>query len=116
MTSQTTTQCKSITQPDVFGGYASVDRNFSDQPGQLEPLWTCRSWIEQQRVTEPFILRLMRMTKDTDVWSGTIEKSSSLFGQLSSFKYNMPDGDAETIQPDYSLCRKAALLIFIDIA
>lgn len=58
----------------------------------------------------------MGMAEDTDVRSRTIEKRSSLFGQLSGFKHHMPDRDAETIQLDDSFCRKAALFVFIDIA
>lgn len=63
-----------------------TDREDSQPSWQLEPLRTRRSWIEQQHVPEPFILRLMRVTEDADVWSGTIEKRFSFFGQLASFK------------------------------
>ena len=96
--------------------FAFTEREKSQPSWQLEPLRTRRSWIEQQRLPEPFILRLMRMTEDADVWSGAIEKRSSLLGQLSSFTYNMSDRDMDAIQLNNGLCREAALFIFIDIA
>jgi hypothetical protein len=58
----------------------------------------------------------MRMTENADVRSGVIEKRSSLFSQISSFKYHMPDSDAEAVQMDDGLPREAALFVFIDIA
>ena len=58
----------------------------------------------------------MGVAKNTNVWSGTIEKRSSIFGQLSRFKHDMPDRDAETIQLDDCLSGKAALFVSIDIA
>ena len=96
--------------------FAFTEREKSQPSWQFEPLRTRRSWIEQQRLPEPFILRLMRMTEDADVWSGAIEKRSSLLGQLSSFTYNMSDRDMDAIQLNNGLCREAALFIFIDIA
>lgn len=107
----TVVKCNMMSTDSAF-----TDRKQSHSSRQLEPFWTSRSRIEQQRVPKPFILRLMRVTEDTAIRSGTIEKRSSLFGQFSSFKYNMPDGDADTIQLDYGLCRETALFILIDIA
>ena len=95
---------------------AFTDREQSHPSRQLEALRTSRSGIEQQRVSEPFVLRLMRMTEDTDVRPGPIEKRFSLFGQLSRFKHDVPNRDADTIQLDYGFCGETALFILIDIA
>ena len=95
---------------------ANSDRDPSQHAWQCESLRPRRSGIEQQRITEPFILGLMGVAKNTNVWSGTIEKRSSIFRQLFRFKHDMPDRDAETIQRDDCFCRKAALFVSIDIA
>lgn len=58
----------------------------------------------------------MGMTEDTDVRSRAIEKRPSLFGQLPGLKHHMPNCNTETIQLDDTLCRKAALFVFVDIA
>lgn len=58
----------------------------------------------------------MRVAKNTDVRSGAIEKGSSLFGQFSRFKHDMPDRDAKTIQRDDRLGRKATFFVPIHIA
>lgn len=58
----------------------------------------------------------MGMAKDTDVRPRTIEKGLSFFDQLSALKDNMSDRDAETIQLDDGLSRKATLFVPIRIA
>ncbi len=64
-----------------------------DRPWEINPLWTRRARIEQQRLAEPFDLRLMRMTKDSEVWLLTIQKGSPVLCELPAFIQNMTDGD-----------------------
>ncbi|MGZ8405233.1 MAG: hypothetical protein ACXWWB_06160, partial [Nitrospira sp.] len=64
----------SILQRDVLRPQANSHGDPPDHPGQCEARWSRRSGIEQQRITKPFILGLMGVAKNTNVWSGTIEK------------------------------------------
>ena len=64
-------------------------------PWKLEPFWPCRTWVEQQRLAEPFGFRLVRVAKDTDVRSFAVQKDSSVLRELPAFAQNMTDGDAE---------------------
>ena len=70
---------------------------------QLEPSWPCRAGIEQQRLAEPYNFRLMRMTKDAEVWLGFLEERSSALRQLPAFIQNMTDGDAAACQFNHGL-------------
>ena len=58
----------------------------------------------------------MGVAKDADVRPRTIEKRFPLFGQLPALKDNMSDRDADTIQLNDGLGRKAALFVPIHIA
>lgn len=79
----------------MLGQQPVSNRDRSHHPGQSESLRSCRAWVEQERVAEPFVLWLMGVTEDTDVWPGAIKKTLPIFGQLSGFKYDMPDRDSK---------------------
>ena len=87
-----------------------------DLPWEVEPLWARRARIEQQRLAEPFGLRLMRMTKDAEVWLLAIQKGSPTFCELPTFIQNMTDGNAAACQFDHGLGQKYALFIIVDVA
>ena len=48
-----------------------------DRPWEVESLRARRAWIEEQRLAEPFGLRLMPMTKDADIRLDFLEQRSS---------------------------------------
>lgn len=83
---------------------------------QLEPLRACRSWIEEQRLTEPFRFRLVRVTENTDVRLFSIEKRSPFPRQLAALIHDMTDGDTEPGQYDHIHCWKLISFELIDIA
>ena len=88
----------------------------ADASGKGESLWSCRSWIEQQRFAEPFRFWLMCVAKDADIGLFAFKKCSSFFRQFPAFIQNMTDGDAEACQVDHGLGRKPALVIATHIA
>jgi hypothetical protein len=88
----------------------------SNPAWKREPFWTRRARIEQQRLAEPFNFRLMRMTKDAEVWLVFLEERSSFFHQLPTFIQNMTDGDAAAGQFDHGLGRKSALFIIVNVS
>jgi hypothetical protein len=70
---------------------------------EVEPLWARRARIEEQRLAEPFPLRLVRVAKDADVRSFAIQKGSPVLRELPAFIQNMTDGDAAACQFDHGL-------------
>src|SRR6476646_6891643 len=88
----------------------------TDAPRKRESFWSCGSWIEQQRLTEPFCSRLMRVTEDADIGVFTFKTCAAFFRHLSSFIQNMTDGDAVACQLDHDLGRKSTLLVAIHVA
>lgn len=87
-----------------------------DRPWQLKPPRACRAGIEQQRLAEPFNFRLMRMTKDAEVWLVFLEERSSILRQLPPFVQNMADGNAPACRCHNGLRWKSALFEPIDVA
>jgi len=98
-----------------FNGTA-LDRDDANAAWQTKSFHPGRTRIEEQRLAEPFNFRLMRMTKDAEVWLGFLEKHSSVLRELPAFIQNMTDGDAAACQFDHGLGRKSALFIIIDVA
>ena len=84
--------------------------------GKLESLRSRRSWIEKQRLAEPFRFWLMRVAEDADIWMFTLQERPPLFRHLPAFVQNMTDGDAAACQFDHGLGRKSSLLIIVDVA
>lgn len=58
----------------------------------------------------------MRVTKDANVRSSAIKKSSSSIRELAARIQNMPDGNPEPCELDDRLRRNTALLISVNIA
>jgi len=56
----------------------------ADCPWEVESPRACRARIEQQRLAEPFNFRLMRMTKDADVWLVFLQERLPILRQLSA--------------------------------
>ena len=106
----------STVEQDVLRSY-SLPRENKDAhtPWQLESLRTCRSWIEQDHLAQPFNFRLVRVAKDTDVRSFAIQKGSPVFRELAAFIQNMTDGDAVAGQFNNGLGWKFVLFIIIDV-
>lgn len=96
--------------------FVFADCNKSQLSWQFESLWSCRARVEQQRITEPFVLRLVGMTEDTNVRSSAIQKCSSFFRELSSFIDDMTNGDYTAGQLNRGLKGETTSFIPIDIA
>ena len=74
-----------------------------DRSWQRESLWARRAGIEPQRLAEPFNFRLMRVTKDADVWLLAIQEGSPALRELPAFIQNMTHGDAAMLWNDHEL-------------
>jgi hypothetical protein len=96
-----------------FGG-AQVQK--TNAPRKRESFRSRGSWIEQQRLTEPFCSWLMRVTEDADVGVFTFKKCAASFRHLATFVQNMTDGDAAACQFDHHLERNSTLLVAIHVA
>jgi hypothetical protein len=106
-----------IIEQDVFRNYALPRKNKDAQtPWKLEPLWPRRARIEQQCLAKPFNFRLVRVSKDADIWMFTLQERPPFFGHLPAFIQYMTDGNAAAFQLNHGLGRKSALFIIVDVA
>ena len=88
----------------------------TDATGKRESFRSRRSWIEEQRLAEPFCPWLMRVTEDADIGVFTFKKCAAFFRHLPAFVQNMTDGDAVASEFEHDLGRKSTLLVAIHVA
>ena len=75
-----------IIEQDVPLNYSLLRENKdAHTPWKFESLRTCRSWIEQQCLTEPFGFRLVGMAKDADVRLFALKKRSPVLREFPAF-------------------------------
>jgi len=87
----------------------------TDAPRTRESFRSRGSWIEQQRLTEPFCSRLMRVTEDADIGVFTFKTCAVVCRHLPAFVQNMTDGDAAACQFGHDLRRQSTLVEPINI-
>ena len=99
----------------MFHRQPCPDCDHSQHPGQCESLRTGGTGIEEQRVTSPLMVWLVRVTKDADVWLHAVQENLSFSCKFSTYVQNMANGNSDSRQFDERLRRKAALLVPIDV-
>jgi hypothetical protein len=99
-------------------GRHGLSRNDKDaQPArQLESLRSCRSWIEEQCLAEPFNFRLVRVTEDADIRLFTIQKGSPVSCELPAFIHHMPESNTDSKECHHSFRWKPTLFVPVDVA
>src|SRR5690349_21242675 len=100
---------------DLWFGFGVAKSQKTDTPRTRESFRFRGSWLEQQRITEPFCSRLIRVTEDTDIGVFTFKRCAAVFRHLPAFVQNMTDGDAAACQFDHDLRRQFTLVEPINI-
>lgn len=104
-------------QSNVFHHNAPrTETKETDGTRQFEPPRSCRTRVKEQRPTQPFDFRLMRVPEDADVRLFALKKCTAFFRQFPAFIQHMSDRHASAGQLHNSLRRKPAPFEPIDIA